>query len=86
MSGGDYAFAPGGDPVYDERGRLLFLRKPNCTLIQKSGVKNVEAFIKDLVSNTGPSQRPIGDLFILSHGNDKGWMEIDLDSGSNSLI
>jgi hypothetical protein len=81
MSGKDYAFSPGGD-IYEQRGRLTFSWRPNTKLIQGNNIRNIEAFIDDLVTKTRPNERPIGDLFILSHGNDAGYMKLALDGTS----
>jgi hypothetical protein len=81
MSGKDNAFSPGGD-TYEIRGRLTFSRRPNTKLIQENGIRNIEAFFDHLVTKTRPSEIPIGDLFILSHGNDAGYMKLALDGTS----
>jgi hypothetical protein len=73
----DYAFAP-GTTRFDKLGRRLFQRQNNTTLIHQKGIRNIEDFLNHLVSTSAIS-KPIEDLWILSHANDEGWMQIDLD-------
>jgi hypothetical protein len=74
----DYGFAPGGTG-YDTLARVLLKRRPATTVIEGNAITTVEAFIDHL--STDPAiATPIGDLLIASHGNDAGWMSIDLDS------
>jgi hypothetical protein len=78
----DYAFAPGTSD-YDIKMQALFLNRANTTLIGGFGIIHLEGFFKHL-AETIP--KPVGDLLIASHGNDRGFMQIDLDSGSGTHI
>jgi hypothetical protein len=78
MSGKDYGFVPGITP-YDRKGHELLKRKPNTTVIPPPTIPHVEAFIKHLDANVA---KPVGDLWILAHGNDSGFMRIYLGSSS----
>lgn len=82
----DYAFAPGGTR-YDDLARTLLGRIPNTTLIGRSALAqpangpnsfDVAAFIDHLSTNAAVA-KPIENLLITTHGNDSGYMVIDLD-------
>jgi hypothetical protein len=75
----DYAFAPGATG-YDDLARQLFTNRPNTQLIQRKRMTTVDAFLHFL--DTDPSVTlPADDLFLVSHGNDKAWMQIQLAVG-----
>jgi hypothetical protein len=80
----DYAFAPGTTP-YDTNMKRLFRRCPNTTLIDVRTVRHVAAFINHL-DTTASIPKPVGDLLIASHGNDRGWLQIDLDGGRSTDV
>ena len=62
----------------------LLESRPDTTLIHSSDPKlipDVQAFIRKLVDDSHVT-KPVGDLFILTHGSEDAWMQIDLDSTS----
>ncbi len=72
----DYAFAP-GRTRYDNIMHQLFQRRPNTTLINQRRVTRVDQFLDHL--NTAASiGLPVGDFVISSHGNDAGYMQLQL--------
>ncbi len=72
----DYAFAP-GVTGYDGLARQLFSNRPDTTLIQARGMTTVDAFLSFLNTSTTVTL-PADDLYVVSHGNDKAWMQIHL--------
>ncbi|MEO8827572.1 hypothetical protein [Lapillicoccus sp.] len=74
----DFAFAPGVSS-YDSLARQLFTNRPNTQLVRQRGLNTVDAFLSFL--NTSPTVTlPADDLYLVSHGNDKAWMQIHLDT------
>jgi hypothetical protein len=73
----EYAFAP-GTTKYDRRMRKLLTNRPNTELVQGSGLTTVADFLNHLSTASGVSL-PAENLFLVSHGNDRAWMEILLD-------
>src|SRR5207247_297897 len=77
----DYAFAPGVSD-YDGYMRKFLTYRTDTKLIQVKGLTTVAGFFNR--PNTQPAAqmpKPVGDLLIASHGNDLGWMQIDLIGG-----
>jgi hypothetical protein len=73
-----YAFAPGATP-YDIQSRHLLDDRPGTVLVSVDSVKHVEDFLGHL-DTTAAIVKPLGgDLFLGSHGNHGGWLQIDLD-------
>jgi hypothetical protein len=84
----DYAFAPGTDPDIKRLQQLLRDRVKSASgldtkLIEMAGVTTVTDFLRD-VDTTEPL--PTGDLILGSHGNDTGWLEIDMDALAPSAV
>jgi len=78
----DYGFAPYGiDPHYENARTLLRERDPQTKVIDDINIKDVETFIKHLRIESS-IKKPIGDLVIVSHSLDSGWMDVDLDTTS----
>jgi hypothetical protein len=73
----DYGFAPGAS-AYDGLMRHLLDDRPNTDLISLRAVRTVADFFQHLEA-TAAIPKPVGNLLIASHGNDSGWMQIDLD-------
>ena len=73
----NFAFAP-GVTGYDRLARRLFTNRPNTQLIQRRGLNTVAQFFGHL-DTTVNIPLPADDLFIASHGNDRAWMQIQLD-------
>jgi hypothetical protein len=83
----DYAFAPGSQPELKLLQQLLRDRTDGATLdttlVEVAGVTTVTDFIHR-VDTTEPL--PVGDLLLGSHGNDTGWLEIDLDAAAPRAV
>lgn len=79
----DYAFAPGVEKRLKLLQQLLRDRTDDLgldtKLIEAAGVTTVADFLLHL-DTTEPL--PASDLVLGSHGNDTGWLEIDLDSAA----
>jgi hypothetical protein len=78
----DYAFAPGVESRLKMLQQLLRDRTDgtaalDTTLIEVAGVTTVAEFIRH-VDTTGTL--PVSDIVLGSHGNDTGWLEIDIDT------
>jgi len=74
----DFAFAP-GRTGYDSLMRQLFTNRPNTQLVQGRTLRTIADFLNRL--HTGPGiTLPADDLCIVSHGNDRAWMQIHLDT------
>lgn len=82
----DYAFAPGGDK-YDEALRTLLRDRKvkgsfeTTVLHDPARLKHVAAFFHEL--DVTVTTKPIGDLLLGSHANDRGWLDIDLDDAAD---
>lgn len=72
----DYAFAPGSTSA-EETMRQLFRLRGNTTLVESTSITRLDQFIGHLNTDGGVS-RPIENMFICSHGNDSGWLQLDL--------
>jgi hypothetical protein len=81
--GVDYAFAPGTEPRLQMLQQLLRDRTDtgpppfDTKLIEVPGVTTIAEFIHE-VDISEPL--PVSNLILGSHGNDTGWLEIDLDA------
>ncbi len=73
-----FAFAPGVTP-YDRFAKRLFTNRPNTQLIDRRGTTTVAEFFNHL-STAASITLPAEELLIASHGNDRAWMQIHLDS------
>lgn len=74
----DFAFAP-GRTGYDSLMRQLFTNRPNTQLVQDRTLRTVADFLNRL--HTGPGiTLPAEDLYIVSHGNNRAWIQIHLDT------
>ncbi|MGA7050793.1 MAG: hypothetical protein WBZ37_05875 [Mycobacterium sp.] len=73
----DYAFSPGTQAYYANSRKLLALR-PNTKVVDAAGLTTIADFLTYLNSTAGLTL-PAGDLFIVSHGNDRAWMQIHID-------
>lgn len=85
----DYAFAPGVERALKMLQQLLRDRTDgpggslDTKLIETAGVATVAEFLRH-VDTTEPL--PTGDLILGSHGNDTGWLEIDLDAAAERTV
>ncbi len=78
----DFAFAPGTESRLKMLQQLLRDRTDgtaalDTTLIETSGVTTVTDFIRHVDTT---QTLPVSDLVLGSHGNDTGWLEIDIDA------
>jgi hypothetical protein len=78
----DYAFAPGQESRLKMLQQLLRDRadppsKLDTKLIETAGVTTVTDFLRQVDTT---ESLPTGDLILGSHGNDTGWLEIDIDA------
>jgi hypothetical protein len=78
----DYAFAPGATG-YDKLARLLLSNRPDTTLVSQRGMNSIAQFF-DYLHTTAAVTKPVGDLYVSSHGNDKAWMKIHLDAAQTT--
>ncbi len=78
----DYAFAPGVTP-YDGMLRSMFGLRPNTQVASGSSLHTISDFLGYL-HNTAGLAKPAGDLFLVSHGSDRAWMQIKLDGTQTS--
>jgi hypothetical protein len=72
----DHAFTTAGASGYEQAMRVYLGNRPATTRV--TGAHTVEGFIDHLETAAGVT-RPVDNLIIASHGNDNGWLEIDLD-------
>lgn len=81
----DYAFAPGTDVDVKMLQQLLRDRTDGGTLDTTliKGLTTVADFIARVDTT---ATKPTGDLLLGSHGNDTGWMEIDLDAAAGTEV
>jgi hypothetical protein len=82
----DHAWIPGGDPPSLMAKQLCSDRVLAATSLDTHVVTNPTVkLLTDLYPElefTGTVVKPIGDLLLISHGNDSGWMSLDLDSAA----
>lgn len=83
----DFAFAPGTEPELKLLQQLLRDRTDpgsglDTTLV--TGRTTIAEFLSFV--DTTVTTKPTGDLLLGSHGNDTGWMEIDLDSAAERTV
>ena len=74
----DYAFAPGASG-YDGMIRRMYSYRPSTTLINKTGVNSVKDFFDHLAVAGTITTPPLDNILIGSHGNESGWMNVQLD-------
>lgn len=82
----DYAFAP-GTTGYDNIMKDLFRQRANTSLVDQAAITRVDQFINHLATDGGVT-RPVGNMLVASHGNDGGWMQIqiaDIDADGDGV-
>jgi hypothetical protein len=81
----DFAFAPGNEPRLKMLQQLLRDRTDGGTLDTTfvTGRSTVTEFLSHVDT---VATKPTGDLLLGSHGNDTGWLEIDLDSAAARTV
>lgn len=79
----DYAYGPGErQDVAIQTFELFYDHRPNTTFLRtlsSIGLPSLEGLVAHL-NDLDSSQKPIGDVYICSHGNESGWLEIRLAS------
>ena len=81
----DHAWIPGGDPDSLMAKQLCSDRVLAPSLDTHVVNAKTIKLLTDVYSElefTGSIVKPIGDLLLISHGNDSGWMSLDLDSAA----
>jgi hypothetical protein len=81
----DYAFAPlpdNGNNLFYTIYRRMFPHRPATTLINQAGLTRVKEFL-DHVANEPGLDRPVGSFLIASHGNDGGFIQVEIDTVSH---
>lgn len=73
----DFAFAPGATG-YDVIMRKMLTNRASTTLVNKRGVNSVKDFCNHL-AGVGVVATPLTDILIGTHGNESGWMNVQLD-------
>jgi hypothetical protein len=73
-----YAFSTSGRTGYEEAIRRLLRNRQGTELVNRRGLVTVEGFV-DHLENHASVLRPVDDILIASHGNDHGYLQIDLD-------
>jgi hypothetical protein len=84
----DHAWIPGGDPpsLMAKQlcsDRVLAAISLDTHVVTSSAVKLLTDLYPEL-EFTSTVAKPIGDLLLISHGNDTGWMSLDLDSAAGT--
>jgi len=84
----DHAWIAGGDPdslraqrLYQER--VLAAQSIDTNVFTAKQVKLLTDLYTEL-DFTSAIAKPIGDLLLVSHGNDSGWLTLDLDSAAGT--
>src|SRR6185312_16432868 len=71
----DFAFAPGATK-YDGIMRKMYGFRPSTTVVNKTGVNSIKDFFDDLSKTV---TTPLTNILIGTHGNETGWMNVQLD-------
>jgi len=71
----DFAFAP-GTTGYDSIMRTMFTNRASTTLVKATGVNSIKDFFNHLSTHVSP---PLTNILIGTHGNESGWMNVQLD-------
>ena len=84
----DHAWIPGGDPPSLMAKQLCSDRVLAAISLDTHVVTNTAVkLLTDLYTElefTSTVAKPIGDLLLISHGNDSGWMSLDLDAAAGT--
>lgn len=73
----NYGFGTGNDG-FNRLARRYLGRRPETTVLFSRRMNSVEAFVNHL-ENDPDIEAPIGDLYLISHANEEGWLQIRLD-------
>jgi hypothetical protein len=82
----DFAFAPGEQSELKLLQRLLRDRVDAASGLDTTLVTGRTTVAEFLSHVDTTATKPTGDLLLGSHGNDTGWMEIDLDSAAERTV
>lgn len=85
----DIAWVPGGDPASLLAKELYADRVDAATSLDTKLVKVKKNRLADLITSVdadGSIAKPLASLILVSHGNDTGWLQIDLDSAPDTSI
>ena len=74
----DHAFAP-GTSAFDVRAQYFLTLRPNTRLTRGAQRRSIKNFIDHLEADAAVSL-PVGDLFIATHANNFGWIQINADN------
>ena len=73
----DFAFAPGASG-YDRIMRTMYSYRQTTTLVKKTGVNSIKDFFDHLAA-ANVVTIPLTNILIGTHGNESGWMNVQLD-------
>lgn len=85
----DVAWVPGGDPDSLLAKQLYMDRVDAASSLDTQLVTVKSKQLTDVITevDTSPTfAKPLADLILVSHGNDTGWLKIDLDSAPDTSI
>jgi hypothetical protein len=71
----DFAFAPGATS-YDRIMRKMYTNRASTTVIKSAGVNSIKDFFNHLSTHV---TTPLANILIGTHGNESGWMNVQLD-------
>jgi hypothetical protein len=81
----DFAFAPGSESRLKMLQQLLRDRTDGGTL--DTTLVTGQSTVADFLSHVDTvASKPTGDLLLGSHGNDTGWLELDLDAAAARTV
>ena len=73
----DYGFGTGNDG-FNRLARRYVGELPDTRVLTRRRMNSVEDFV-DRLENGDDIEAPIGNLYIISHANQEGWLQISLD-------
>lgn len=73
----DYGFGTGNDG-FNRLGRRYVEALPQTRVLFRRRMNSVEDFV-DRLENDNNIEPPIGNLYLISHANEEGWLQIRLD-------
>jgi hypothetical protein len=73
----DFGFGTGNDG-FNRLGRQYVEARPDTRVLFTRRMNSVEDFV-DRLENDADIEAPIGNLYVVSHANEEGWLQIRLD-------
>lgn len=73
----DFGFGTGNDG-FNRLGRRYVEERPDTRVLFTGRMNSVEDFV-DRLENDPDIDTPIGNLYVISHANEEGWLQISLD-------